>query len=82
VANDPAGHERVCLDYYRHPQSLEDPSAEFLRIYDWYSLGCVLLEIGRWQTLDDCLFRGNALPPPRDAMRVIQGLATPEKLDL
>ncbi|KAK0609466.1 hypothetical protein B0T14DRAFT_531985 [Immersiella caudata] len=81
IARNPRSHARVCLDLYRHPHSLEDPSAEFLRFYDWYSLGCVLLEIGRWQTLDDCLFRGNVLPPPRIAMRRIQELAAPEKLD-
>jgi hypothetical protein len=81
IARDSRSHARVCLDLYRHPHSLEDPSAKFLRFYDWYSLGCVLLEIGRWQTLDDCLFRGNVLPPPRIAMRLIQELAAPEKLD-
>jgi len=81
VARDPRSHAQVCLDLYRHPHSLEDPSAEFLRFYDWYSLGCVLLEIGRWQTLDECLFRGDVLPPPRIAMRLIQELAAPEKLD-
>ncbi|KAK3385229.1 hypothetical protein B0H63DRAFT_559886 [Podospora didyma] len=83
VVRDAYTHAQVCLDYYQHPHSLEDPSAEFLRFYDWYSLGCVLLEIGRWETLDDSLFQSGrkGLPPPRDALRLIQGLATPEKLD-
>lgn len=80
VARKAYSRSRVCLDYYRHPRSLEDPSAKFLHFYDWYSLGCVLLEIGRWQTLDDCLFR-DELPPPREAMQLIQDLASPENLD-
>jgi len=42
----------LTLDYYQHPAKVRDPSVPYRRLYDLYSLGCVLLELGLWTTLD------------------------------
>lgn len=48
---------------YRHPSALQDPTAEFCRRYDYYSLGVVLVEIALWDSIRNVLskpsiFRG------------------------
>lgn len=45
----------ITLDFYQHPEKRHNTKILYCREYDLYSLGCVLLEIGLWQTLDDCL---------------------------
>ncbi|GAB1319619.1 hypothetical protein MFIFM68171_09829 [Madurella fahalii] len=42
----------IALDCYQHPDRRTDPNAFYHRQYDLYSVGCVLLEIGLWDTLD------------------------------
>ncbi len=41
------------LDYYQHPEKRWDPTVRYSRAHDIYSLGCVLLEIGLWETLGE-----------------------------
>lgn len=42
----------IALDCYQHPDRRMDRDAAYRRQYDLYSVGCVLLEIGLWETLD------------------------------
>jgi serine/threonine protein kinase len=43
----------VNLDYYQHPEKRwEGRKARYNRAHDIYSLGCVLLELGLWGTLE------------------------------
>jgi hypothetical protein len=42
----------VSLDYYQHPDKRWNPSIRYSRAHDIYSLGCVLLEIGLWEPLE------------------------------
>ncbi|TLD11756.1 hypothetical protein PspLS_11655 [Pyricularia sp. CBS 133598] len=44
----------VTLDYYQHPAKHADPMRLYRHAYDVYSLGILLLEIGLWETLEDC----------------------------
>lgn len=60
--------------YYQHPDRLLDPSAKRERVFDLYSLGCVLLEIGLWETLDRRL-DWERVRGPTDVMRQVQALA-------
>ncbi|KAF8526172.1 kinase-like domain-containing protein [Trichophaea hybrida] len=41
------------LQHYQHPEY--SPSEDFREIYDYYSIGIVLLELGSWTTLDEYL---------------------------
>ncbi|KAK0737260.1 hypothetical protein B0T21DRAFT_364754 [Apiosordaria backusii] len=41
----------LTLDYYQHPAKLNDPHVAYRRLFDLYSLGCVLLELALWTTL-------------------------------
>ncbi|KAI1372092.1 hypothetical protein F4677DRAFT_463568 [Hypoxylon crocopeplum] len=49
----------IRLDSYQHPAKLEKPLSPYQRAYDLYSLGCVLLEIGLWKTIDQLLTRSS-----------------------
>ncbi|KAH8744478.1 hypothetical protein BGZ57DRAFT_977186 [Hyaloscypha finlandica] len=42
----------VRSDIYQHPDKRKDPLRQHIPAYDVYSLGCVLLELGLWQSLD------------------------------
>ena len=44
-------------DLYRHPQTQGIARPSFKKVYDLYALGCVLLEIALWRSLEDILFR-------------------------
>ncbi|KAG4421215.1 hypothetical protein IFR04_005626 [Cadophora malorum] len=43
----------INLDYYQHPDKRWNPSIRYSRAHDFYSLGCVLLEIGLWEPLHE-----------------------------
>ena len=43
----------IHLDVYQHPAKRDDPNIRYSRSFDIYSLGCVLLEIARWQLLEE-----------------------------
>jgi serine/threonine protein kinase len=43
--------DQIELDYYQHPEKRWNPGARYNRAHDVYSLGCVLLELGLWETL-------------------------------
>ena len=45
------------VDLYRHPQAQGIARPSFKKVYDLYALGCVLLEIALWRSLEDILFR-------------------------
>lgn len=57
---DPRRHDRMItkrpndinLDYYQHPDKRRNPSMRYSRAHDVYSMGCLLLEIGLWKSLD------------------------------
>ncbi|KAK4098276.1 hypothetical protein N658DRAFT_499512 [Parathielavia hyrcaniae] len=51
----------VVIDCYTHPHRRRDPRAPYRRHYDLYSVGCVLLELGLWETLDQASGRDIAL---------------------
>ena len=44
------------MDLYRHPQAQGVARSSFRKIYDLYALGCVLLEIACWSSLQNLLF--------------------------
>jgi hypothetical protein len=46
-------HKKINLDYYQHPDKRSRPTILYSRAHDIYSLGCVLLEIGLWKSLDE-----------------------------
>jgi hypothetical protein len=57
----------VVIDAYSHPEWRTDPrrrDAPFRRHFDLYSVGCVLLELGLWETLDQLEGRDIALRAP------------------
>ncbi|EKD17655.1 hypothetical protein MBM_04024 [Drepanopeziza brunnea f. sp. 'multigermtubi' MB_m1] len=43
--------DQIELDYYQHPEKRWKPAVRYNRAHDVYSLGCVLLELGLWETL-------------------------------
>lgn len=43
--------KNVTFEYYQHPARGTDPSLTYAPMYDLYSLGCVLLEIGLWEPI-------------------------------
>lgn len=47
-SHGPPAHER--FQHYLHPQYVK--GSNFKRLYDYYSVGLVLLEIGLWRTLE------------------------------
>ena len=52
------------MDLYRHPQAQGVARPSFKKLYDLYSLGCVLLEIACWSSLENLLFHAeNATEP-------------------
>ncbi|MCJ1401470.1 hypothetical protein MMC11_004684 [Xylographa trunciseda] len=52
------------LDLYRHPQAQGVARPSFKKIFDLYALGCVLLEIACWSSLQNLLFHAeNATEP-------------------
>ena len=55
-------------DLYRHPEAQGVVRLSFKKIYDLYALGCVLLEVALWQSLEDILFdAGNVEEKPAEA---------------
>jgi hypothetical protein len=42
----------VAIDCYQHMDRRLDPTCPYRRRYDLYAIGCVLLELGLWETLD------------------------------
>ncbi|KAK4175308.1 hypothetical protein QBC36DRAFT_388330 [Triangularia setosa] len=42
----------LSLDYHQHPAKLNDPHVAYRRLFDLYSLGCVLLELALWTAVD------------------------------
>ncbi|OAA66901.1 hypothetical protein SPI_01477 [Niveomyces insectorum RCEF 264] len=70
----------IRLDYYQRPDKRNDPTIHYNAHHDLYSLGCVLLEIGLWQTLRNRIV-GIADMVPNEAAARIRGLATEEDLD-
>ena len=44
-------------DLYRHPQTQGIARPSFKKVYDLYALGCVLLEIALWRSLENILLR-------------------------
>ncbi|KAK3387380.1 hypothetical protein B0H63DRAFT_500687 [Podospora didyma] len=70
----------LTLDYYQHRAKLADPSVPYRRLYDLYSLGCVLLDLGLWGMLDDLIqFDGDGSEPSTAAQ--IHRLASESNLD-
>jgi hypothetical protein len=61
-------------DYYQHPNLLETPGIEREKVFDPYSLGCLLLEIGLWENLGSRLF-SNGMPSPYQTRDLIQNEA-------
>jgi Prion-inhibition and propagation len=51
-------------DLYRHPTSLGPQRTPFRRSFDIFSVGCTLLEIGLWSSLQQILFQ-HASPAPQ-----------------
>jgi hypothetical protein len=54
-----ADHERKVVvprdgnaGIYQHPERLRNPNRKYRQVYDVYSLGLILLEIGLWQPID------------------------------
>ena len=79
MTEDPAATREPRL--YRHPLSLDSIRPPFSEAFDLYSLGCVLLEIGLWQTLQSILLRRlRNLPqiPEGDTSEVLQPLSGEE----
>ncbi|KAF4466470.1 kinase-like (PK-like) [Fusarium albosuccineum] len=70
----------IRLDYYQHPDKRDDPTLHYQARHDLYSLGCVLLEIGLWQTIRSCIVSIDNMEPTDAAARV-RSLATKESLD-
>lgn len=50
-----APSSKLYTDLYRHPRSLGQGRASFIKKFDLYSLGCVLLEIAFWLPLPTIL---------------------------
>lgn len=68
------------LDFYQHPDKVRDPRIVSESHHDLFSLGCVLLEIAYWQTLD-VLLGSHLRGDPLAVVRRIQSLANPGELD-
>lgn len=45
------------IDLYRHPRAQGDARPSFQKAFDLYALGCVLLEIALWTSLQDILLQ-------------------------
>ena len=59
---------------YRHPDALRDPAISFTRIYDYYALGIVFVEIALWKPMKTALqkhqkFQGKECQE-RDAQKI------------
>lgn len=68
----------ITLDYYQHPDKLANTTLRYSAHHDLYSLGCVLLEIELWETLNHRIGNIGNLEIADAAVR-IRALA--EKLD-
>jgi hypothetical protein len=42
---------------YRHPSALRNPTTEFRKIHDYYSLGVVMVEIACWKPMEELLMK-------------------------
>ncbi|KAH7022145.1 hypothetical protein EDB80DRAFT_694097 [Ilyonectria destructans] len=67
----------MTFDNYQHPAKLVDASLPYRRLYDLYSLGCVLLELGLWDTVDKHAYGQE----PYVAQRTLRGLASKSNID-
>lgn len=59
---------------YRHPLSIGQGRVSFIKVFDLYGLGCVLLEIGLWAPLQSILLRHlrlHAMPVPISSEAVL-----------
>jgi hypothetical protein len=74
-------------ELYRHPRTQFDVPREgnngFRKLYDMYSLGVVLFEIGTWRPVHEILgLDPSQRPKPAVVKRVQSELRLPERLDL
>lgn len=69
----------MSTNLYRHPDALRNPDIRFKAVHDYYSLGIVLVEIAKWQSMKtisshDQTFHGQTGPDreikPKDARQV------------
>ncbi|KAH7163350.1 hypothetical protein B0J13DRAFT_35263 [Dactylonectria estremocensis] len=67
----------MTFDNYQHPAKLVNPMIRYSRMYDLYSLGCVLLEIGLWDTVDKRVYHQE----PYVAQKTLRGFASESTLD-
>ncbi|VBB78249.1 Putative protein of unknown function [Podospora comata] len=78
-SNGAASGINLKLDYYEHPARRNDPQIAYRRLYDLYSLGCVLLELALWTTIDKQIEHD---PGSREASyKVIRALSLKPTLD-
>ncbi|KAJ2897137.1 hypothetical protein MKZ38_004955 [Zalerion maritima] len=54
----------MSFDAYSHPERFLNPGMEYRNYHDLYSVGCVLLEIGYWDTIDRLLSIHSGLSDP------------------
>lgn len=47
------------LDLYRHPEAQPDSGRSFLKAFDLYALGCILLVVSLWEGLDEIFSRAH-----------------------
>ncbi|KAK3896542.1 hypothetical protein C8A05DRAFT_39915 [Staphylotrichum tortipilum] len=64
ILKHPNRAKPVVIDCYRHPDQRLAPEAPFRRQHDLYGVGCVLLELGLWDTLDNLSGREIAARAP------------------
>ncbi|KAK4196061.1 hypothetical protein QBC40DRAFT_13349 [Triangularia verruculosa] len=69
----------LTLDYYQHPAKLNDPHVAYRRLFDLYSLGCVLLELALWTTVDKLIGRNHA--SKETPYKFIRALSLETRLD-
>lgn len=60
------------FDIYRHPLSQGSPDERYQKLFDYYSFGALLLEIGLWRSLWD-LWRDGT--PPQSFQRELEATA-------
>jgi hypothetical protein len=60
------------FDIYRHPLSQGSPNERYQKLFDYYSFGALLLEIGLWRSLWDLWREGT---PPESFRRELEATA-------